>query len=193
MQRNSPLDKNNIRIQILAKRERMDVVLAAEMAKTLVAKLMPIVSGDATTVAGYRPIRNEVDITEAMQHCADRGQRLCLPVIEAQDKPLFFRRWRMSDVLEKGRYGVDVPPIDAPTARPDVVIVPLVAFDRNGHRLGYGAGYYDRTIRALRALQKPMQIIGVAYGFQEVEHIPADINDEKLDVIVTDKEMIRCL
>lgn len=153
-------------------------------------KLMSVISANATTVAGYKPIRREVDITGAMEQCVAQGLWLCLPIIEAQDKPLYFRRWRLGEALEKGRYGVEVPPADAPTSRPDVVIVPLVAFDRRLHRLGYGAGYYDRTIRHLHQLEKNIQIIGVAYAIQEVEHIPVGALDEKLDMIVTEKEII---
>jgi 5-formyltetrahydrofolate cyclo-ligase len=171
----------------------MDPLVASAASQALVSMLMPLISESVTIVAGYRSIRREVDIAQAMQDCAARGVRLCLPVIEAQDKPLYFRRWRLEDVLEKGRYGVEVPPSDAPFARPDVVLVPLVAFDRTGHRLGYGAGYYDRTIRVLRQQEKNIQMIGVAYSLQEVEQLPVDSNDERLDFIVTEKEVIRCL
>jgi 5-formyltetrahydrofolate cyclo-ligase len=193
MQPDPAQNKNNIRIQMLAKRERMGAALAQAAAAALIDRLLAVISASATVVAGYRPIRREVDISPAMQALSERGLRLCLPVIEAQDKPLYFRRWRWGDALEKGRYGVEVPPADAPSSRPDVVLVPMVAFDRAGHRLGYGAGYYDRTLRALRAQGKPVQMIGVAFALQEVEHIPVDSTDEKLDAIVTDKETINFL
>ena len=183
-------DKNTIRIQCLAKRERLNSFDASVANNALVLRLMDVISATATTVAGYRSIRSEADITGAMRLCLERGQKLCLPIIEAQDKPLFFRRWRMEETLENGRYGIEVPPINAPTAKPDVILVPLVAFDRSLHRLGYGAGYYDRTISALRAQEKTVQIIGVAYSMQETDAIPVDEFDQKLDVIVTEKEVI---
>jgi len=190
MQTQSSPDKNTIRIQCLAKRERMDEFDASVAGNALVLRLMEVISADAATIAGYKSIRREVDITGAIKQCAARGQKLCLPIIEAQDKPLFFRRWRMEDPLEKGRYGIEVPRADALTARPDVIIVPMVAFDRSLHRLGYGAGYYDRTIAALRAQEKKVQIIGVAYSLQETDSIPFNALDEKLDMIVTEKEVI---
>ena len=168
----------------------MNVFDASVANNALVLSLMDIISATATTLAGYRPIRREADITGAMRLCAERGQKLCLPIIEDRDKPLFFRRWRLDDVLEKGRYGVEVPPADAPTAKPDIVLVPMVAFDRSLNRLGYGAGYYDRTISALRAQEKTVQIIGVAYSMQETDAIPAHEFDQKMDMIVTEKEVI---
>lgn len=187
------IDKNNIRIQLLAKRERLDPSAAQAAVEAMEALLLTVIAPDAAILAGYRPIRLEMDVTQAMASCAARGMRLCLPVIEAQDKPLYFRRWHMEDMLEKGRYGIEVPPATASAAKPDVVLVPLVAFDRQGNRLGYGAGYYDRTIQALRQQQKPIQVIGVGYSFQEVKDIPVEPNDEKLDMIVTEKEVIYCL
>ncbi len=126
-----------------------------------------------------------------MQLLAERGQSLCLPVIEAADKPLYFRRWRLGEELEKGRYGIPIPPAGVPVFRPGVILVPLVAFDRAGHRLGYGAGYYDRTIARLKAMGEPVQVVGVGYSQQEVEAIPTGAHDQKMDMIVTDKEIIR--
>ena len=191
MQTQQSPDKNAIRIQYLAKRERMDSFNASVASNALILRLMDVISANATTIASYRPIRNEVDLTKAMQLCVARGQRLCLPVVEGQDKPLFFRRWRLEDTLEKGRYGVEVPPSNALAAKPDVLLVPLVAFDRNLHRLGYGAGYYDRTIRAYRQQEKKVQIVGIAYGIQEAEQLPVDSFDEKLDMVVTENEVIQ--
>ena len=95
-------------------------------------------------------------------------------------------------VMESGRYGVEIPPAGAPVFRPDVVLVPLVAFDRRGNRLGYGAGYYDRTLERLRQMSARLHVIGVAYAFQEVESIEPEPHDQKLDVIVTEKGVILC-
>jgi len=190
MQPDIVTDKNAIRIQLLAKRERLDGKLAADAAQAVAAALLQVISGSATIIAGYSPMRGELDISEAMSQLAARGHTLCLPGIEASDKPLHFRRWRIGEVLEKGRYGIEVPPPGAPVFRPNAVLVPMIAFDRTGHRLGYGAGYYDRTIQQLRSLEKNVQIIGVAYAMQEVAHLPVDAHDQKMDVIVTEKEII---
>lgn len=185
------MDKNQIRIQYLAKRQRLAPEAAMAACEAINASIFTLISGSATVLAGYRPIRGEVDVTDAMRRCGESGMRLCLPVIEAPDSPLYFRRWRPGETLEKGRYGVDVPPAGAPIAKPDTILVPLVAFDRTGQRLGYGAGYYDRTIRTLRAGEKPPRVIGVAYAMQETAHIPLDSFDEKLDMIVTENEILR--
>jgi 5-formyltetrahydrofolate cyclo-ligase len=141
-------------------------------------------------VAGYWSFRGELDISPALISMLQHGFSMCLPVIEAADKPLYFRRWRQDEPLEMGRYGIGIPPAGAPVFKPDVLLVPLVAFDRNGHRLGYGAGYYDRTLRRIRE-EKQVLAIGVGYSEQEVPHIPAGLLDEKLDMIITQREVIR--
>jgi 5-formyltetrahydrofolate cyclo-ligase len=184
-------DKNTIRIQYLALRKRIDQQKAAEAAHAVAESLLKIIPATATIVAGYRCVHGELDISVAMEKLGARGHTLCLPAIEAADKPLHFRRWRIGEVMEKGRYGVEVPPSGAPVFKPNIVLVPLVAFDKNGHRLGYGAGYYDRTIQGLRELEKSVEVIGVAYSIQQVEHLPFDPHDAKLDIVVTEKNTIR--
>ena len=185
----NPTDKNAIRIRTLALRQRVTPEDAEIAGRAVAAYLLPLIAEDAV-VAGYHPVRGELDIYPTMMRLSDRGFRLCLPVIEAADKPLFFRRWQAGIVMEKGRYGIDIPPIGTPVLKPDVVIVPLVAFDRKGNRLGYGAGYYDRTLEKLREMQPFLQVIGVGYSVQEVEGFEAGIHDQKMDVIVTEKGVI---
>jgi len=160
---------------------------ASILCRGAIAALVP----PQARVAGYLPFRGELDVRPAMQALADKGHILCLPVIEEADKPLYFRRWRLDEALEDGRYGIAVPPAGALVFRPDVVIVPLVAFDRKGRRLGYGAGYYDRTIDRLRQLEPSVLVIGVAYSQQEVEALPVGRHDQAMDVIVTEKETLR--
>lgn len=164
----------------------MVAAASARVCEALVPAIPP-----AAIVAGYERFRGELDIRPAMLILGERGHTLCLPVIEAPDKPLFFRRWRAEDVLEQGRYGIPIPPAGAPVFRPHVIVVPLVAFDRAGHRLGYGAGYYDRTIARLREAGEPLLVIGVGYSQQEVERIPVGPHDQKLDIMITEKETIR--
>lgn len=192
----SPPDKNMIRIEYLAKRERVRPEQAREVSQAL-AEIVPAVVAEGAIVAGYRAFRGELDITPAMEALAARGHSLCLPVIETSDKPLYFRRWRMGEALETGRYGIEIPPAGVPVFRPDVMIVPVVAFDRHGHRLGYGAGYYDRTIRQLRDLAqgagRALVVVGVAYSQQETGPIAPEPHDERLDVLVTEKEVLRFL
>jgi 5-formyltetrahydrofolate cyclo-ligase len=181
--------KSALRIHHLAARERMDPLIRQQAAQVLAELLPPLVPPGAS-VAGYVPHRGEIDVRPAMAQLATKGHALCLPGIEASDKPLFFRRWRVGDALAGGRYGIPIPEAESPLVFPAVLLVPLVVFDRAGHRLGYGAGYYDRTIAQLRA-RGPVLAIGAAYAQQEVAHIPADAYDQRLDWVVTEKELIR--
>ena len=149
------------------------------------------ISTGAVIVAGYRAVRGELDIFEAMAQLSERGHTLCLPVVEAPRVPLVFRRWRVGSPLEMGRYGIEVPSNREAAVLPDAVLVPLVAFDKNRHRLGYGAGYYDETIHELRKSAKSIQIIGIAFAAQQVEAIPAESHDAKLDAVVTEKGIVK--
>ena len=131
-------------------------------------------------VAGYWPLRDEADPRGLMQALAARGHTLALPRIEAKAMPLSFRCWRDGDALVDNHHAIAEPRADAPYVAPDVVLVPLLAFDALGHRLGYGGGYYDRTLAALSA-----RAIGVAYSGQEIDAIVAEPHDRGLDAVVT--------
>jgi len=120
---------------------------------------------------------------------AERGQVTALPVVVNRKAPLVFRRWAPGDVLEDGLYGTRHPPASADEVRPVCLLVPLLAFDRQGARLGYGGGFYDRTLAALRAAG-PVVAVGVAYAGQEVDALPAEPHDERLDWVITEKEVI---
>ena len=113
------------------------------------------------------------------------GCVVALPSVVSSGEILLFRRYRPGDPLLTGSHGTREPLPGAPLVSPDVLIVPLLAFDRAGHRLGYGGGYYDRTLRALRA-SSSIRAVGLAYAFQEVEAVPAEPFDEKLDMIITE-------
>ena len=129
-------------------------------------------------------------ITEAIYHdLIDAGAQLALPVIDARGKPLIMRAWKIGDELKPGQWGIRQPLPQAPQVDPDILLVPLAAFDRAGHRIGYGAGYYDMTIRALRATKKVVAI-GLAFAAQEIPRVPATERDERLDFIMTERETI---
>lgn len=164
--------------------------MARAAADKVAQRLLALVPNSASVVAGYWSFRGELDVASALADLSKMGHTLCLPVIEAEDKPLYFRRWKPEEPLEMGRYGIGIPPAGAPVFKPDVLILPLVAFDRRGNRLGYGAGYYDRTLRRLRE-EKQVMAIGVGYSQQEAPSIPAGVMDERLDLIVTDRDVIR--
>ena len=171
-------------------RQRVLPAVAASAGRAVAGYVADIVPPDAV-VAGYCEVRGELDVSFTLARLAARGQSLCLPVIEDSDKPLGFRKWAPGDMLERGRYGIDIPLAAAPVLVPDTVLVPLVAFDANGDRLGYGAGYYDRTLEQLRQSNKALQVIGIAYALQQVESIAPESHDQKLDAIVTEQGVIR--
>jgi 5-formyltetrahydrofolate cyclo-ligase len=139
-------------------------------------------------IAGYLPIRTEVSPLPVMAHFAAFGP-VGVPVIKAKDAPLAFRAWTTDTATQPGAFGAHVP-VSGEDVVPEVLIVPLVAFDRNGGRLGYGGGFYDRTLEALRGQQRTVAI-GYAYGAQEVEAVPLEPTDQPLDMIVTETAILR--
>ena len=136
-------------------------------------------------VAGYWPTRDEADPRPLMQALAARGTTLALPRIEERNAALSFRRWREGDALIDNHHAIREPLAEAPRVVPNLVLVPLLAFDATGHRLGYGGGYYDRTLAGLRA-QGPLTAIGIAYAGQEIAAIPHEANDQRLDMVLTE-------
>jgi 5-formyltetrahydrofolate cyclo-ligase len=114
----------------------------------------------------------------------DTGQPVCLPVVLGDSQPLELRLWQEGAPLYPSGFGTLAPPDDAPRAEPDIILMPLLGFDRLGTRLGYGGGYYDRTLEALS--HKP-KLIGFAFAAQELEHVPREPHDVPLDAVVTEK------
>ena len=142
-----------------------------------------------TVVAGYWPLGSELDVRPLMNRLVAAGADLVLPVTRTADLPLEFRRWRPGDGLRKGAHGVMQPDPAAPVAIPTVLLVPLLAFDGDGWRLGYGAGYYDRTLAELRGRMPvpPVLAVGIAYAAQEVAALPHHGGDQRLDGVVTER------
>ena len=136
------------------------------------------------TVAGYLPIRDEIDPRPALAALAGKGLAVCVPVIEGSGLPLRFVRWVPGSATGVGAFGVEVP-LEGAAAEPDLLLVPLLAFDPRGHRLGYGGGFYDRTIAALRA-RRTVVALGFAYAAQRVPLVPDSATDMRLDGIVTE-------
>ena len=141
------------------------------------------------TVSGYWPLRDELDPRPILSALATRGQRLCLPVVVESGAPLVFRGWRPDVSLEPAAFGTQVPGADCPVLEPDILLVPLLAFDRRGFRLGYGGGFYDRTLATLRG-RRPVLAVGLAFAGQEVDAVPVEAGDEPLDRIVTEREVM---
>lgn len=141
------------------------------------------------TVSGYLAIGDEMDICPALANLSAQGWRTGLPVVVARDTPLIFRAWKDGEALEKGTFGTRHPKIDAEIV-PTHLLVPMLAFDRAGYRMGWGGGFYDRTLAKLRAGNPDTVAIGVAYAVQKVDAMPRDQYDQQLDWIVTDQETI---
>jgi 5-formyltetrahydrofolate cyclo-ligase len=139
-------------------------------------------------VAGYAAIGSEVDPFPLMAALSTQGHPLCLPRVEA--KALVFRAWKPGDPMVIGPMNISEPDAKAKERRPDLLLVPLLAFDRDGYRLGYGAGYYDRYLSAHRA-KRTIRAVGIAYAGQAVERLPRAAHDEPLDAVATEEGVIR--
>jgi 5-formyltetrahydrofolate cyclo-ligase len=140
-------------------------------------------------VSGFSPLKSEISPLPLLRRLSDAGASLALPVVAGRGKPLIMRAWSFGAPLVSGVWGIREPPADAPELFPDILIVPLLAFDRSGHRIGYGAGYYDMTISRLRAM-KPVMAIGIAFAAQEIAAVPATPRDARLDLVLTEYEAI---
>ena len=179
--------KKAFRREAMARRasehERASATAAASVLAHL-RRLMPTRAG--LTVSGYAPIRNELDVMPVLTDLSGEGVRACLPVVLGRRRPLVFRLWQPETDLKPGSLGVGEPPSDAPEARPDVVLVPTLAFDPRGMRMGYGAGFYDRTLEALRA-SGTILAVGIAYSGQQFSEVPAGRHDQPIDCVVTEE------
>lgn len=141
-------------------------------------------------VGGYWPIGTEVDVRPLLHAVRERGWSCALPVVGERNQPLQFRRWEPGMILRPGAFGIQEPTETAESLLPNVLLVPLLAFDRWGHRLGYGAGFYDRTIVTLRG-QTGLLSIGIGFAAQEMPRVPRDVLDQPLDWILTEDRVMR--
>jgi 5-formyltetrahydrofolate cyclo-ligase len=138
-----------------------------------------------TIVSGFMPIRSEADIRPLMMRFQARGARLCVPAILDKQTIVFRELVRGAPLVATG-FGTSGPPADAAALDPEIMLVPLSAFDDRGHRIGYGAGYYDRAIDRLRQKGLAPKLIGIAFECQEVAHVPDEPHDISLDAILTE-------
>ncbi len=182
-------DKATLRRAALARRDALDATDRAAAAAAIAARPLPVAAGPSRIVSGYLPIRSELDPRPLMLRFVEAGAQLALPCVMGRGQPLVMRAWRFGAPLVARQWGLQEPHADAPEVFPDILLVPLAAFDRAGHRIGYGAGYYDLTIAGLRA-RKPLTAIGIAYATQEIHKIPAAGHDARLDLVITEGEVI---
>jgi 5-formyltetrahydrofolate cyclo-ligase len=183
--------KDTLRQEAFARRDTLDRDWRRQAARLIAnaALALPELK-DVQPVGGYWPIRSEADPRPILRALVKRGQTVALSQIIHPH--LSWREWRPGDVLIKGGFGVREPGPDAPECFPRVLLVPLAAFDGRGTRLGYGKGHFDRAIAALSDMH-PVLAIGLAYAAQEVPSVPAEPHDRRLDIIVTEADIIRPL
>jgi 5-formyltetrahydrofolate cyclo-ligase len=183
----NPIERKSALRRAAASRRAAMTAAKRESASEAVAELflaaVPIAAGVA--VSGYWPIGAELDPRPLMERLALAGHPLLLPVVRGRGRPLLFRRWAPGDALVRGELGIPIPEPTAAEGVPGLLIVPLLAYDRAGFRLGQGAGYYDLTIAALRASDRPVAA-GVGFAAQEVDAVPCEAHDQRLDWIVTE-------
>jgi 5-formyltetrahydrofolate cyclo-ligase len=181
-------DKANLRAAALAARDALSSEQRAAAALALAARGLPLEIAPGTIVSGYSPIRSEIDPVPLMRALGSKGARLALPAVMARGKSLAFRAWSFDDRLLLGPLGILEPSPAASEVVPDIMLLPLAAFDRLGHRIGYGAGHYDFTLAHLRKV-KPILAIGLAFAVQEIDAVPALQHDVALDYVLTEAQM----
>ncbi len=142
-----------------------------------------------TVISGFLPIGSEIDLRPMLSDLSEDNHIITLPCVAGDNMPLLFRRWQLGDPLIKESFGTMAPADNAIEHIPDILLVPMLAFDEQGYRLGYGGGFYDRSLEKIRSLKKTIAI-GIAYGEQQVNHIPRDNHDQPLDMIITDEGII---
>jgi 5-formyltetrahydrofolate cyclo-ligase len=184
-----PNPKATLREATLALRDAMPPQDRQQAAETIAARGLPVAVKPGMIVAAFMPMKTEINPLPLLRQAAAAGAQLALPCIAGRGKPLIMRAWKFGDAFKAGQWGIREPVPEAPQVYPDILIVPLACFDRAGHRVGYGAGYYDMTIHALRATKKIIAI-GIAFAAQEIAKVPATEHDERLDFVLTEKEAI---
>lgn len=142
-------------------------------------------------VSGFMPYKSEITTIPLLNSLRREGWQTALPVVVAAGEPLVFRAWAPGEPLTPGVWDIPVPPETAPEVIPDVLLVPMLAFDRRGYRLGYGGGFYDRTLEKLRTL-KNVAAVGVAYHAQMTDEVPVGPHDAPLDYVMTEQETFAC-
>jgi 5-formyltetrahydrofolate cyclo-ligase len=182
-------DKAALRQSAFARRDAMPAAERSAAVEAVVRRPFPVALAPGMIVSGYSPMRSEFNPVPLMRKLADAGAKLALPVTPKRGNPLVMRAWAFGDELTSGVWGIREPKPEAPEVFPHVMLVPLAAFDRSGHRIGYGAGYYDMTIARIRAM-KAVTAIGLAFAAQEVARVPATPFDQKLDLVLTEAEII---
>jgi 5-formyltetrahydrofolate cyclo-ligase len=186
-----PIDslKRDIRREALARRDALPAAERAAAAAAVAARPLPVPVRPSAIVSGFSPLKSEINPVPLMRAFAAAGAQLALPVVAGKGRPLTMRAWSFGEPLGSGVWGIREPTPEAPEVFPDILIVPLLGFDRTGQRIGYGAGYYDMTIGRLRTM-KTITAVGIAYAAQEIARVPFTPRDAVLDLVLTERETI---
>jgi 5-formyltetrahydrofolate cyclo-ligase len=185
------MDKAEIRRAAALARDAIPAETRAAAAKTIAERPLPFRLAAGKVVSGFMPLKSEINPLPLLRVLPDQGAKLALPTIVGRGQPLRMRVYEFGDRLVPGVWNIREPAPEATEVFPDIVLVPLLAFERGGHRVGYGAGYYDLTINALRA-RKPVLAVGIAFASQEIPAVPYTERDARLDLVLTEREVIDC-
>ncbi len=178
-----------IRRDAVTRRDAIPPAERAQAAATIAARTFPLAISPGMIVSGFSPLKSEINPLPLMRNLAAAGATLALPVVQGRGRPLIMRAFAFGDALASGQWGIREPKPEAAEVAPDILLVPLLAFDRNGQRIGYGAGYYDMTIARFRAM-KPVTAVGIAYAAQEIADVPVSERDARLDLVLTEHDVI---
>ncbi len=182
-------EKAALRRDAVARRDALPAEVRKAAAEAIAARALPLRISPGVIVSGFMPLKSEINPLPLMKALVESGATLALPKIAGRGKPLIMRAWRWGAPLDAGQWGIREPKADAPEVDPDILLVPLLAFDRTGQRIGYGAGYYDMTIARLRS-RKAVTAVGIAFAMQEVSTVPSTERDARLDLVLTEREVI---
>jgi 5-formyltetrahydrofolate cyclo-ligase len=186
-------EKRALRARIRAWRAGLDAQAVARAADAVAAHGLDFLHPQTgAIVSGFASLPDEFRIWPLLRRLHREGRRLALPVMQGKTRPLLFRAWAPGDALDRGVWGIGEPKPDKPVLEPDILLVPLLAFDRRGWRLGYGGGFYDRTLASLRG-RKPMAAVGLADDEQLIDAVPHLDYDQRLDWVLTPSGPLRCV
>ena len=191
------LDENKQILRQEAKENRNKIVSTAplDLGDLLALNVVKLLSSfrKAYTVSGYLPIGNEINTLPTLTALTDAGHQTCLPVVIENDCPLDFRLWVEGSPLEGGPLNTRHPASNAIQVKPNVLLVPLLAYDDDGNRLGWGGGFYDRTLGGYKSEGRPVIAIGACYDDQHIAHLPFDEFDMPMNWIVTEKLILKIM
>lgn len=183
--------KRQARSAASKRRAEAHAVLKDKAGMMMAERGLPDIGLAGGTVSGFIPYKSEITTIPMLERLHAQGWRTCLPIVIGMEEPLLFRAWVPGEPLVPGAWDIPVPLEASPEVVPDVLLVPLLAFDRRGFRLGYGGGFYDRTLEKLRAIKRVVAI-GVAYHAQMVDEVPVGLHDAPLDYVMTEQETFPC-